>query len=511
MKLSGYIILISVLAFTSCTKEWEAHYDDVEKTVNARLWDSLKTKKKYSQYVSYLEQFKLDTFIRSTHSKTLFIPDNEAFSQYMEGDTVGFKETLKYHMTSTLFMLRNVKNKHKLPTMNEKYALIENFNNLYQFDGIEILQSSPLFMDGKYYEIDQVVEPKPNIYQYMKRNTPAFQRYVDTQDSLVLDKEQSDPVGFDDQGRTVYDSVTTVYNLFEAEYFAISQEYRDLSATLILPDQATYENALDDMAREISGNYQTHEDIPDEWQNEVLIPRLLHKGTYGGLLDPIDFRKEKIANINGDTIVKDFEIDPYSRVICSNGLVYDYASFSVGDTLYKQKVLEAESLVDSIGLGRFAWNEDLVTIEGNLSFQPEEQEVSGYASSDSTVEVTFENDFQGVYSVTFTLDHVFPAEYRLVWRTNYRTTGRYAIYVNGERIELGLSGYDEYDTSNLTGGFFSVLGYRLYPDERGFCSVDGLVNNIDEYGPVTVRLEYLGPGQASDNGLHVDYIALMPK
>lgn len=32
------------------------------------------------------------------------------------------------------------------------------------------------------------------------------------------------------------------------------------------------------MAQKLGGNYQTHEDIPVAWQNEILIPYLLEKG-----------------------------------------------------------------------------------------------------------------------------------------------------------------------------------------------------------------------------------------
>lgn len=507
MKIFAFILLSITLSFVSCTEEWEGHYGNYSKRANSRIWDTLTTIPKYSEFVKYIKHTDLDTVIKSSNPKTLFIPSNQAFEDYLQGDTAGFNETMKYHITSFLFMVNHIRDKRKLQTLSEKYALIENLNNIYHFDGIEIINSSPLYMDGKYYELSDVVEPKPSLYQYMKYNNPAFQEYIDTKDSIVLNKEESKPVGIDESGKTIYDSVTTVVNLFEEEYFAISEEFRDLSATIIIPNQSTYENALDDMAEEIGGDYNSHEDIPIKWQDEVLIPRLLNKGIYGGLKDPTDFRGEKTANIQGDSILTDFEIDPISRVICSNGLIYDYASFSVGDTLYKEKTLEGETLIDPIGLGRFAWDDEKVNVDGDLGFQPVKQKVPG-ASNDSILNVDFSFDYQEGYSVSFKLKNVFPAEYRLVWRTNFRTSGKYAIYVNGEKIKLGITGYEEFDTYNLNNGFFSVLGYKLWPDSKGYCNLDGWVNNITEFGDVTIKLEYLGPGSSSENGLNIDYIAL---
>lgn len=68
---------------------------------------------------------------------------------------------------------------------------------------------------------------------------------------------------------------------------------------------------------------------------------------------------------------------------------------------------------------------------------------------------------------------------------------------------------EEYDTYGLLEGFWSVLGFKLYPDKRGFCDVDGEVN-IEEYGDVKVKIEYKGSGEGSTNGLNFDYIALIP-
>ena len=106
------------------------------------------------------------------------------------------------------------------------------------------------------------------------------------------------------------------------------------------------------------------------------------------------------------------------------------------------------------------------------------------------------------------MKRIFPNKYRLVWRTNFRDAGRYALYVNGTRMKLGLFEFDEFDTYELRDGYFSVLGYKLYPDRLGYCDVDCWVT-LEEYGDVTIRLEYLGSGTSSSNGLNIDYIELL--
>lgn len=510
MKIYGILFLIFIIGFTSCKDEWGSYYEPDRKSVDVKLWDSLKTMEKYSEFVKYLELYNLDTVVRSAHTKTLFIPGNKAFNEYLQNaDTTGLKEILQYYITPTLFMVQNVDNKYKLKTLSEKYALIEDKKTHYNFDETGIKLISPLYRDGKYYEITDVIKPKPNLYQYLAQNNPVIKNYIDTQDTTILDKEASEPLGFNDQGETVYDSVTMERNLYEEEYFAVSEEYRDLSATLVLPMKETYESALDAMAMTLGSQYQSHEDIPKEWQNNVFIPQLLDKGTYYGMKDPEDFNKDKLANINGDSIKRDFQVDPFSRTICSNGFVYNYSSFSVGDSLYKEYRVEGEALVDSIGLNRYSWDPDKVEITGDESFRPSQQKIST-ASGDTVVNLEFTSNYQKKYSITFKMKYVFPNDYRIIWRTNYRTSGIYAIYVNGKRVKLGLSEYDQYDTYKLSSGFFSVLGYKLWPNNQGFCVMDGKVNNITEYGDITIRLEYVAPGESTDNGMNIDYVALLP-
>jgi uncharacterized surface protein with fasciclin (FAS1) repeats len=505
----GFILVSIALMISGCSKDWEEHYDSARDIVDVKLWDTLQNMPDYSEYVKYIKKFKLDTIISSSNTKTLLVPGNEAFEKFFEGDTVGFAETMRYHIVPTLFMMRNVVENYRLQTLEKKYINITRRNNSYYVDDIEVLYSSPFFLDGKYYLIDSVLIPKPNLYQYLVRNIPSVRKYIDSRDSVVLDREKSKPIYFNEQGQTVYDSVVIITNLFEEEYFAISEEYANISATLVLPDQGSYAAALDEMAGKLGGQFNSHADIPVDWQHNELIPVLLNKGIYGGRLEPMDFNRKKVANIIGDSILIDFMIDPDSRYLCSNGLAYNYLSFSVGDSLYRNKKYEAEDFVEPIGLGKFVWNNKTVKLEGNTLFQPVEQRVSG-ASNDTIVNVQFSRGFNGSYAVTFKLKRVFPDRYRLVWRTNYRTSGIYSLYVNDQKVPLGLMGEEEVDTYGLSDGFFSVLGYKLYPDSKGFCSLDGWAM-VDQYGDVAIKLEYRGPGNSNDNGLNIDFIQLLPE
>lgn len=489
-----------------CEEKWDEHYSVKEENVGLELWEVLKSTERFSEFVKIIEFYELDSIIDSSNPTTLFIPNNEAFEEYMAGDSTGLSVTIKYHLVNGLFQLQSIDGQYRLRTYSEKFALIEKLNNTYYFDETEIIKSSPLFKNGKYYEVAKVVEPKLSLYEYLKFNHPAFGNYIDTQDSTILNREESEPLGYDEFGRTIYDTVSYEINVFEEEYFRISDESRSLTATLVIPGKESYEEALDEMASNLnSSEISNFKDIPVEWQNEILIPRLLHKGIFGGSLDQDFFNQLKYTNVRGDSIVRDFEIDPDSRIVLSNGIIYNYNSFTVKDSLYLYNKVEGESLIKPLGVNRFSWDETLVEFSCTNCVQPIKQRVPT-ASNDSVIDVSFAPGYEGSYSISFQMDYVFPGTYRGVWRSNYITSGLFNVYVNGEKV------VEEFDTRSLIEGIFSVDPnlYKLWPDELGYNEIDFWVD-IEEYGSVEFTLEYIGPGSSTSNGLVMDYVGLFIK
>ena len=144
---TAYILLILTSLFTGCMKDWDTHYEPSRNTVNTRLWDTLQTMEKYSEFLKFARQFHLDSVIRSSNTKTLFIPHNDGFTGFLQGDTSGLEETMGYHITPTLFMLRIVEGQYKLRTLEEKYALITNQDNEYYFDDVRITYASPDYLE----------------------------------------------------------------------------------------------------------------------------------------------------------------------------------------------------------------------------------------------------------------------------------------------------------------------------------------------------------------------------
>jgi hypothetical protein len=102
----------------------------------------------------------------------------------------------------------------------------------------------------------------------------------------------------------------------------------------------------------------------------------------------------------------------------------------------------------------------------------------------------------------FVIYNMLPMRYRLVWGSNSRPSGLFALYVNNEKI-------GEFDSYKFRSNILSLTG-ELFRPKDGFNRKDFWVDNITEFGDVRVRFEYLGTGENTTNGLSIDYIKLIP-
>ena len=502
----GFILVISIF---SCKEDWNEHYGTVVETVDMNVWDAIQKEGNLSSFVQYVKDFKFDTLFITDQTYTIFVPDNQAFAEFLDTGNVTIP-LLNYHISQFFMQSGHISGKRRIQTLGEKLALFEKSGNEEFFDGIPVTFESPLYLNGKYFVLSKVAIPKPNLYEYFEANNTLLKKYIDSQDSIVLDKELSRPLGFDENGNTIYDTVSIIFNLFEEEFFPVKEELRYKTATIVFPKEEDYNNALTNMAQSIGAGYQDYHDIPLDWQNEILIPYLLEQGVFENMLEENEFMLPpgrdtlKLKNILGDSIV--IEYHPVEKTICSNGYAYNYADFNVPDTLYASPWrYEGEWLLKDIGINKYAWNED-VTVLSDIAFQPI-QELVSTASNDSILKVNFTPKYAGNFSVEFNVENLFPRKYLMVVRTYMNVGGIYDIYMNDELVKT----IDYYDFILNRGLSYSVIpGKRYLPSAAGYNNFDCWIENLTVYGHASIRFEYKEPGSVPYNGLVIDYIEFIP-
>ncbi|MCK5134981.1 MAG: fasciclin domain-containing protein [Bacteroidales bacterium] len=507
LKISTITLIIPLFLLSCEKKAWDEHYNDQPVTVDQDIWEVIQAIDDLSLFTGFIKEFGYDTLFKGDDPYTLFIPTNGAFSQLLDTGMVT-RAMLDYHISLHFIQSMNVSGKRKIQTLGEKFALFEKSGNGIYLDDIALDFESPLYRNGKYFTMNKVALPRPNLYEFFAVNNPVLRNYIDDQDSIILDRALSRPLGFDEFGNTVYDSVLIKFNLFEEEFFPVSEEFRNKTATIVFPLADDYNAALDEMAQMLGNIYQDHTDIPLEWQNDILIPYLLEHGVFENMLEEYEFIPHpsldtlKMKNIRGDSVVIEYE--PADKELCSNGYAYNYTSFGIPDTLFTGSYRhEGEWLLQERGFNTYAWKDE-VTVISDVTF-PTIRELVPSASNDSILKVNFNLGYTGDYSVEFNLETLFPRKYLMVVRTHMYVGGIYDIYVNDELVMT----MDYYDYVRNREIWWSVHEGRYLP-EHGFNRFDCWIENRLDYGETRIKFVYREPGLVSNNGLVIDYIEFFP-
>jgi uncharacterized surface protein with fasciclin (FAS1) repeats len=501
--------LVLLLLLIGCKEDWNEHFDSQPETSNINFWDALQKEPDASEFVKYIKQYKYDTLFLKDNTFTLFVPTNEAFSQFLANDSITLR-LMNYHIAPFFVQSVAIKGNRKIPTFAEKFSLFVNNASGIFLDTIPLTFESPLYRNGKYFIMSHVAEPRPNLYEYISETNPVLKAYIDSQDSIEIDMEKSIPKGFDENGNTIYDTVPIIRNMFEEEFFAVSEEYRFKTATIVFPKEDNYNNALTAMVQSMNTGYTDYRDIPMEWQYEILIPYLLEHGVFENMLEREEFLRKtitdtvKLKNILGDSVVIDYQVG--EKTICSNGYAYNYSSFVVPDTLYESPYrFEAEELLKTFSPTVYGL-EPGVTIVSSQVFKPL-QEYIRTASNDSIMKVSFPSRYNKQFSLEFNVETLFPRRFLMVFRTIMRIGGLYEIYVNDELVKT--FDYSVYNPPN-SGIIYSVTGKRYIPTSDGYNRFDCWLENLTTYGQAKIRIEYKGPSNLTQNGLILDYIEFIP-
>jgi hypothetical protein len=231
------------------------------------------------------------------------------------------------------------------------------------------------------------------------------------------------------------------------------------------------------------------------------MPRVVRNGIFEGSLHYHDFLPGRLKNIAGDSVDVDISnIDEDSRFIASNGVYFKYAGYTVPEELYYlESRVQGEHLITLLGANVYGWKEGVSVSGSNLA---PGKGFSSFADNDSLVIMELGTRYDREFMLEFTIPNVFPRRYRLEWRSNFRPSGLFEVYVNDEAV-------GQVDLFSLRNIVWSVTG-ELFIPLGNLNSVDFLVENITEYGDVKIGIKYLGQGGQTFNGFTIDYMSLIP-
>ncbi len=278
------LALMMPLMLVSCSDLWENHYKNSKTEIlNDQVLIVDQSSEQYLQSVDSLSD--MYTFLKTNgifdklkekdQLHTLFMVYN---GDYAEVDAANATYISNSHVTDISISPSNLYDKERILMWHGKYVSVslDSLALLGAIDHIEVngipVRKVIKTKDGYIYVLNQMIITPKSLYDVINElndDYSIFKKLVMEQNVLVFDKTNSKPIGVDNTGNTVYDSVFTITNpFFDKKSFDLTSE--SLTATVMIPSNEVIQNAMDDAkAKLISWEMTRDSTILKKWILEV--------------------------------------------------------------------------------------------------------------------------------------------------------------------------------------------------------------------------------------------------
>ncbi len=279
-----YVILlfsiVSILIFGACSEKWDEHYTQ-QKTVliDSGVEISDLTVQNYIQSNSDLEKISdlfdqeniYTTMDDKDQSFTAFVYDNSQMENAKYDDPTFFAQTCICDLALTPSKLGNLSS---ILVWNDKYLAIE-IGDTTENSNIYIAQSNVTkivqLANGYVYHLEKPVYAPKSLYEYFEglgSDYSKFKQLVKSFEINEFDIENSTPVGVDETGNTIYDSIFITKNTLMDRYDSNGNEIWTMrseyyNSTFLIPSNDLIDAALEEAytnVKESLGRQPTLED-----------------------------------------------------------------------------------------------------------------------------------------------------------------------------------------------------------------------------------------------------------
>lgn len=327
----GILITISAIFLISCNNQWDDHYNNSETKITndqVLIVDSetetyLKSRPDLSEMYKFLKDNGIfETIKEKEQLHTLFMVYNEDFNS-IENDKAEY--IAKSHVTDISISPSNLYNGERILMWHGKYisVAVDTISDPNTVSGITIngvpVKQIIKTKDGYIYVLKQMINTPQSLYDIingLSSDYSVFKNLVMEQNVLVFDKSNSKPIGVDNTGNTVYDSVFTITNpFFDNKSFDITSE--SLTATVMIPSNEVINNAMSDAKKKLT-----------EWEmsrdSNILKKWILEVAFFNKNYSPADLAANTdISSIYGrqwrNTVQ---QVDTDNPISMSNGTAY---------------------------------------------------------------------------------------------------------------------------------------------------------------------------------------------
>lgn len=249
-------LFVLLLLFTGCQENWSDYYTESEggetetSTATANLLELLQSVPEYSEFVKLLQETKVAEELTRNQVLTVWAPTNATMPAEVATMSEKDKITLcKNHINYVALYTTKLTDNKVIKTLAGKNLTIkENGTDQYAFDGQGVTKLDQKCTNGVVHELAGWMIPRKNIFEYILEAGPEYSLIRDSllaRCDTVFKPGLSFPLGVDELGNTIYDSVFVIENDLLEYKSDIRSE--DETFTVFLPTDQTIHNMYEEM------------------------------------------------------------------------------------------------------------------------------------------------------------------------------------------------------------------------------------------------------------------------
>jgi len=339
------LILIGPLMFFSCQDELNKHYERAATLPDQNLYELINQNPDLTKFSRLIEIAGYDTLLSSTQSYTVWAPVNESLSgiDLTTIDKVQARLIVNNHIAR--FINSTAIAPGQFIRMNN-YKMYSFSTGSTSFGGSELITHDILARNGVLHTIKEQILYHNNLYEYILStpNTNKLSAFIRSFEEKRFDEALSTPIDIDNNGRTVYDSVTTTYNrLFNDNLGIINTE--DSIYTMLIPSDKAWDAAYARISPYFK-IYSSNMAYADSLKNIQTSLAILNDLIYRGAIENPSLY-DSIISTSGSVIHNPGSLfNGAEKKIASNGLVYltDDLKYNNIETWNKNILLECEAV-----------------------------------------------------------------------------------------------------------------------------------------------------------------------
>lgn len=245
-------LLFAAVFAIGCEDTWDKHFNGEEQGEGSRselnLFGYLESKPEYSKFFQLLNQTVAGKELAKEQVLTCWIVADENMADLSAVDSASKEQIVKNHINNMALYAPKLENGKIVKMISGKNLLLNlDEENVFSLDGQQLVKMNQLCANGVAHEISALMMPRQSIFDYVVSaddEYSVFRNYLLSCSDTLFRPDKSFPIGVNETGNTVYDSVFEIINPFFSKA-DIRDENNDY--TLFLPSNQNISEAINDI------------------------------------------------------------------------------------------------------------------------------------------------------------------------------------------------------------------------------------------------------------------------